>query len=250
MQTAMLNVLHDAGLRVDGIAFDGVLHRCPVDGKPHGQDGAYIAHLDPPSSIWWQNWRTGQGGSWTAKEQQHLTPAEREALSQRIEGAKKTRAEEQARRHSEAASKAHCIYQAAVDCISHDYLTAKGVKPVPGLKVSRQPDKYPALIIPVYNQVGAVMSLQFIQPDGTKRFLSGGQKKDCFFPIGKDASKPLVICEGLATGLSIHEATGLPILAAFDAGNMRHVAEMARDKYPQRETLIAADNDHEPMENN
>lgn len=52
---AFRTVIEAAGLRPGEIIADGALHRCPVDGKPNAKDGAYLLHLDPPASGWWQN---------------------------------------------------------------------------------------------------------------------------------------------------------------------------------------------------
>ena len=73
-----LDALCSAGLMVDSIDFDGALHRVPTADKPQGKDAAYIAHGDAPVSIWWQNWRSGESGTLTAKEQGKLTKAERD----------------------------------------------------------------------------------------------------------------------------------------------------------------------------
>jgi hypothetical protein len=40
-----------------------------------------------------------------------------------------------------------------------------------------------------------------------------------------------LICEGIATALSLHEATGLTVLAAFSAKNLEAVARMVGDRY-------------------
>jgi putative DNA primase/helicase len=102
------------------------------------------------------------------------------------------------------------------------------------------------LIVPVRNSRGELAGLQFIRPDGTKKFLTGTALSGSFFPIGgKDKESALVICEGVATGLSLHECLGLPVLAAFTAGNLSPVAKMARTRYPEREIILAADNDAE-----
>jgi len=234
-------VLESAGLAPGEIVIDGALHRCPTTDKPHGKDGAYIAHADAPASIWWQNWRTGHADTWTAKGQDKLTKAEREALTRRMTETRKAREAEQARVHAEAAAKAQAIYAAAAACEAHPYLTTKQVKAVPGLKLHKG-----ALVVPVHDEGGKVVSLQFIGEDGTKRFLTDGRKRGCFFSIGgKDTTKPLLICEGLATGLSLHESVGLPVLVAFDAGNLQPVAEMARARYPDRDIVLCADNDCE-----
>lgn len=55
--------LREGGLLIDSIDFDGQMHRVPVDGKPNGKDGAYIAYSDAPVSVWWHNWRSGETNS-------------------------------------------------------------------------------------------------------------------------------------------------------------------------------------------
>ena len=246
---AALDALRSAGLIVDEIEFDWALHRVPTQDKPNSKNGAYLAYGDAPASVWWQNWATDETGTWTAKGQGKLSPEARQALALRMEEARKARDEEQALIHTEAAAKSKAIYSAAADCTEHAYLTAKGVKAVSGLKVSTDP-KYDSLIVPLYNSEGTLAGLQFIGLDGSKRYLFGTNKKGSFFPIrGKDVEKPLVICEGLATGLSLHECLGFPALVAFDAGNLLLVAEMARAKYPERKIILAADNDTETKGN-
>jgi phage/plasmid primase-like uncharacterized protein len=42
----------------------------------------------------------------------------------------------------------------------------------------------------------------------------------------------------------LHEVTGLPVIAAFDSGNLLDVARSVRDRDPARPIVIAADNDH------
>jgi putative DNA primase/helicase len=235
-----LSKLRSVGLLMDSIVWDGTLHRVPVADKPRGRDGAYIAHADTPISIWWMNWRSGESGTWTAKTRDSFTPAEREALKQRMEANRKAREAEETCRHAEAAEKAGRIYDAATECVEHPYLTAKGVKPAPGLKVT--PDG--RMVVPLRDEAGKLVSLQFIDADGGKRFLTGGRKKGCFFSIGgKNSGKPLLIAEGLATGLSLYECVVNPCLVAFDAGNLLHVAGLARRLYPTREIILCADND-------
>lgn len=244
IMTAALSALCEVGLLVDSIEFDGVLHRVPTSDKPNNKNGAYIAHGDAPVSVYYQNWRSGESGTWTAKGQDKFTKVEREAFSRRIEESRKARETEQARVYTEAASKAQSIYAAAMDCTEHPYLERKSVTICHGLKLH----KSGSLIVPAYDEAGNIPTLQFILPqkpeDGRdKNFLTGGRKKGCYFPIGNDAAKPLIICEGLATGLSLHECLGWPVLVAFDAGNLQPVAELARARHPEREIILAADYD-------
>ena len=237
--TSFRTVIEAAGLRPTEIIQDGQLHRCPVDGKPSAKDGAYALHLDPPVSGWWQNWRTGEADTWAAKNERSLSPAERKALQVRIEVDRRTREAETAKRHAEARENARRILANATNCTAHPYLERKGVKPCPGLKIGTDG----RLVMPVLGEDGKPMSLQFIAEDGGKLFLSSGRTRGGYFAI-KGKKGRLYICEGLATGLSIHEATGHTVLCAFNAGNLEPVAGHARKKYPDREMVLCADDDH------
>jgi len=229
-----------AGLVPGEIIPDGAIHRCGTVGKERGQDGAYLFHADPPASGWYQNHRTGQAENWTDGNSDALTPAEREALAHRIETDKQARQEETAKRQAEARAKAKEIWGAAEPCpAKHPYLVRKGIQPH-GARKGRDGQ----IILAVLDEKGAVMSLQFIGVDGQKLFLPGGQIRGGFFVIGKDKAGRLCICEGFATGASIHEATGATVLVAFDCGNLAAVAAMARRLYLKREIIVCADDDH------
>ncbi|SNR81535.1 putative DNA primase/helicase [Humidesulfovibrio mexicanus] len=233
-------VIEAAGLRPGEIMADGTLHRCPVDGKPNAKDGAYVLHVDAPASGWWQNYRTGDADTWTAKEERRLSPAERQALQARIEEDRRAREAETVTRHAEARKKALYVLAKAQDCTAHPYLERKGARACHGLKVGEDG----RLLVPVLSPAdGKAMSLQTIAADGGKLFLSGGCTKGGYFAIKGNAG-PLYIAEGLATGLSIHEATKQTVLCAFNAGNLEAVATHARQKYPDRELVLCADDDH------
>ena len=55
----------------------------------------------------------------------------------------------------------------------------------------------------------------------------------------------LCICEGLATGATIYQATGHATAVAFDAGNLEPVAKALRAKFPGLVLVVCADNDTE-----
>lgn len=233
-------VIEAAGLRPDNILADGHLHRCPVDGKPHALDGSYKLFLDSPPSGWWQNWRTQEADTWTAKEERSLSKAERQALQVRIEADRRARQEEEAKRQAEARDKAQRILAHATECTAHPYLERKGVRPCPGLKVGDDG----RLLVPVLSpEDGKLMSLQTITADGGKLFMAGGRTKGGYYVIKGNLGR-LYICEGLVTGLSIREATGQTVLCAFNAGNLEIVAAYARQKYPNRELVLCGDDDH------
>lgn len=253
--TAFTESLRAAGLVVEHVRTDGHLHRCGTTDRPRGKDGAYRIHLDDPACCWWKNWRSGDEGSRTTKPEKDLTPAERKALRERIAAARKEAEEEQATRWAASAKLARIIWDRAGGASdAHPYLQRKGVPALAGIR-QREWRGVTELLLPVLNASGQLVSLQFILPekpaDGPdKRFLKGGRTAGGYCPIpAKDSAKdgPLLIAEGYATAASLHLATGHACLVAFNAGNLLAVARMARDKYPDREIILCADNDCETM---
>ena len=53
----------------------------------------------------------------------------------------------------------------------------------------------------------------------------------------------VVVVEGYATGATVHEATGLHVVVAFNAGNLLPVAKRLHEINPEPRIIIAADND-------
>ena len=184
------------------------------------------------------DYSSGMESHWQADNATPYTEAELKANRQKFAAAKVQRESETARRHLSAAMDAAQRLTKATPCTEHAYTTAKGVQCY-GLKI----DAAGALIVPMINTEGKTHSLQTITADGEKRFLSGGRVKGCYHAIGKPAGM-LIVCEGYATGASIHESTGHAVAVAFNAGNLEAVAVALRRKYPALKIIIAADDDH------
>lgn len=229
--------LEAAGLRPSEIIADGKLHRCPVEGKPGAKDGAYVLHLDDPPAGWWQNHRAGTEGRWTAGN--NGTKPSEDQIRER-EATRQRRETEKEASHAEAAQRARKLLAEAQPCADHEYLKRKGVQTCPGLKVATGG----LLLVPVLGPDGQAQSVQTIGADGAKLFMTGGRMFGGYFAINGDEGL-LWVCEGLATGLSLHEATGHTVLVAFTAGNLEAVARMAREKYPEREIILAGDDDRQ-----
>lgn len=124
--------------------------------------------------------------------------------------------------------------------VKHPYLEKKRIKPrlMPWL------DRYNNLVIPVLDIAGQIHSLQFISPEGGKRFLSGGTIKGHFYQLwtGPEA---IVICEGYATGITLyqHYTPECSVVVAFNAGNLKPVAQALHYSNPDKEIIIAGDCD-------
>ena len=234
------DVLNGKGLIPAEIIADGKLHRCPTQAKPNKQNGAYIAHLDTPATLWWCNWESVEQGTFTDTEERTFSQAEKEALRQRQAIVKQQREDEFARRQAAAAQKAQSELNASIPCSpEHPYLQRKGIPPLGAVR--QAPNG--TLLIPVQDASGNVQTLQRIAPDGEKRFLTGGKVHGGHFVIQGKPEKAVAVCEGYATGASIHLACGYTVYVAFSANNLPIVAGAVRNAFPDKSILICGDND-------
>lgn len=176
--------------------------------------------------------------TWQASGSKPYTQDERIAHRKIVESMRQQREADKAQCNKTAAAEAEQRWQSAKPCISNVYLANKGVQPY-GVKLEGQ-----SLLIPIRDTEGVMLSLQVIDPNGSKRFQFGGRVKGCFHLIG-NPNGVLIVCEGYATGASIHECTGKAVAVAFNAGNLEPVATALHTKYPALTMLLAADNDHQ-----
>ena len=218
------------------IIADGQRHRFSTNGSPSDKSGWYTLYMDNIPAGEFGCWRRGIRQTWCARKASSLTPREQEARRTRLKAIKRQRNKETARRHEEAARKAQRIVELAQPAAEHPYLRRKGISSHGARRVESE------LVIPIYDSRGEITSLQFIDEGGGKRFLPGGKVSGGYSPIGP-LEDDLYICEGFATGASIQEATGAAVAVAFNAGNLRPVAEAMRAKHPQLDIVLAADND-------
>lgn len=167
--------------------------------------------------------------------QDKLDPSVREARIHEIQKDIQKAQEEDQRI---AAQKANAIFKASKECYEHPYLKKKHIKPF-GVKIYES-----GLLIPIFDIDGRLISLQFVDEDGQKRYLGRAKKKGGFFSIG-DLEKydTLIICEGYATGATIYDILHKPVIVAFDSGNLKAVAIEIRKKYKDKKIIFAADND-------
>ncbi|MBE8598143.1 toprim domain-containing protein [Xenorhabdus sp. BG5] len=108
-----------------------------------------------------------------------------------------------------------------------------------------------SLLLPLTTLSKAVTGAQIIKLNGEKKLLSGSQKKGAFIALSELGDNPdtVVITEGYATALTINQLHQGTVLAALDAGNLLTVAKAVRERWPDTNIIIAADNDwHHPDE--
>lgn len=225
------NVLSDQlGYAPDYITGDSKLHRFKDnDGK---MNGAYVLHLDNRPAGYFQCFKQGIKQNWKADGSFMPLPAFQ------VQASAKARQIEESAKHLLAAEKACYIWNKAPPApASHPYLVKKHIG-IHGARLGRDN----TLMISLYNTKEEIVNLQFIGEEGSKRFLSGGQKKGCFYWIGEHTSD-ILIAEGFATACSLHEDSGLLTVVAFDAGNLTEVAKNIKSLAPNANLIICGDND-------
>lgn len=247
------NFMRDMGLVVSGEhpIMDGKLHRVRTEqDKSKEFSGAYILHGDGLPAGYAQNFRTGDKQTWKSKGY-HISSEDLSRM--RAESAQKLQERELAihRQHEEVSTKiSESIGTLSEAKSDQAYLVKKGIQNHKGIFE----DKYRNMVIPAYDETGRIWVNQTIYPDGNKRFTAGGKKEGNFHVVGGleqlNKSNVIIIAEGYATAATITEATNIPVVAAFDSGNLKNVAKKLNQKYPDKPIIIAGDDDmHRTLEN-
>jgi putative DNA primase/helicase len=232
------DAIQSAGLIPPDMIEPGKFHRFPGEGKRNGNTAAWCKLFPDGIGGIYGDHSTGFTADWQARRETPYTQAEREVFKRQ---AAETKAQDEAERkdkQAEAAIKAAGMWKAAMPAPEgHPYLIRKGIKPS-GARLHND-----ALVIPM-RAGGEIQSLQFIGPDGDKRFLTGGRVTGCYFSMGNPkGAAALCIAEGFATGATIHEATGYPVAVAFNAGNLGPVAKAMRERFAELPLILCADDD-------
>ena len=248
----LLKRMAEYDLRPKTILWDGRCHRFPGAGKQRGTDAWYIAYPDRRGAHF-GDWSTGTKEHWMIARDKPFTDAEKRKWHEQKEQWER----EQKEKREAAQEQVRTIWKAAepVDMKKspHPYMANKRLIDASGLRVSTQVwiDKekgwqMPAgvLLVPMSRE-GRMVNVQRIAPDGKKRFWPKAEVIGACHVIGGGNSNwdTVYVCEGWATGYTIHIATGCPVVVAFSAGGLMTVAVALRNKRDPKRIIIAADND-------
>ncbi len=224
------------------IEADGAIHRYrDPDGKPGNKDLWYVLYPDAVPAGAFGDWRAGVSHKWSAASKREMSAEDRAYFQRRMDEVRRQHAQVEARRHAQAAAKANLIWATCLPAeAGHPYLVKKGVT----AGIARKSGE--ALVLPILSLDNRLQSIQFIQPNGAKRMLTGGAKKGHCIPCSSHQENPsrIIICEGWATGRTLAELDPpATVLAAIDAGNLESMAMNARIKWPDLPRVIACDDD-------
>ena len=229
--------MQTAGIRSPAeIKPDGQLHRFCNSDKHRDLSAWYVFYADGIPAGSFGDWRLGIKQNWHALQIQSLNETESLEHQKRVYQLHQMHEVMDQERALEAAKHAQKLWEQASDAsMDHPYLLKKGIQ-AHGIR-----EYQGKLVIPV-QQGDTLQSLQWIEANGTKRFLKGAKVKGGYFAVGTP-NGILCLCEGYATGASLFEATGHAVVIAFHAGNLKAVAILLRQQFPETKLIICADDD-------
>jgi putative DNA primase/helicase len=253
---SVLGQLRDAGLLVDELDI-GVRRRCRIadDRERRGWYHLHELRTDRGDLLIvgsYGVWRGNDPGTLKVEisKATPLNAEQREALKARIAEDRKAEAARRKAEAERASNRATAMWKRLAETGDSEYLQRKGVI-AHGVRFGPSG----SVIVPMLDVAGRIWGLQAIYPKAHPKRARTGRDKD-FWPAGLAKQghfhligSPMVgvcclVAEGYATGASLHEATGLPVAVAFDAGNLVHVAQALRGRYRGLRVLVCADDDH------
>ena len=167
IEVAFAQAIREAGIGDTVIPADGRLHRFPtLDDRRGKRCGWAVLHADGAPSGIAGDWRTGERITWRPPG-----PVGPKVLAS-IREAQQRRQREDRSRWARAAAKAVALLaRLPAAPADHPYLVRKGIEPRPCRITCND-----ALVVPVADaETDQIISLQYIRPDGEKRFLVGGR---------------------------------------------------------------------------
>lgn len=214
------------------------------DDKGSKKSGWYVCHefrLDNGNVA-----ITGKFGNWKDSDQKHnidvdwkgFSAEEQEKLKVQQQEQQKAAQKEKLESQNQAKERANKIWGNLPTQGYSDYLKRKKVFEL-SARFCRG-----SIVVPVFNAQLEIVSLQFIQANGDKKFITGGQKEGCFYFYGDiENAEQIVLCEGFATAASLYMALKIPVVSVFDCYNLPKAGKAIRARYPKTHLIIAADND-------
>lgn len=254
MLDEVLGQFADYGLEpVQPLVF-GKLTRCKTaQDKGKEKNGWYVVHEHRTEKG--ETLIFGSFGDWRSGETQkikvkagRMSAEEREVMRARQEEAKRRAAEVAANAARRAANRAASLFKRMPEKGRSTYLDRKQIV---GVGVRYAP-RSGAFLVPMSNVRDQIVGLQVIFPEkqqDTGRDKSywpyGMSKEGAFHLIGPhpEPGEAILVCEGYATGASLHMATSLTVAIAFDAGNLMLVSKAMRERFPGRPIIVCRDDD-------
>lgn len=266
--------------RLHEILVDNELYLCGSFGVFHGDDSGtqkidLARRCDKCSAAVPLRERKCPACGCTKLRRAELSAEQKAALAARLAEDKRRAAAETQARIDVASQWASAVWRASlpIDNIAeHDYLARKhltaagGARIYPGNDgvqlVGADAEDYTylagfanALVVPLMDAAGRVYGLQFIlsrahhgerirRTERDKEYWPAGMSvAGHYYLIGPSPAGVLLIAEGFATGMTLHQATGQPVAVAWAANNIGPVCAALKRHYRKARQIICADDD-------
>lgn len=257
MYDSLLQQAREHGYDITEIKLRDKIERFKTKSKPNHKNGWYIAGelLPTPGKpkigiLTIGDWETGEKHTFTtakymdSKENIYIDMA----IKRHMEEFKKQREKD----YKPAALVANRNYLASEDIDPEfEYFKNKKIVGFKGLSQLRMTSTG-KLLIPMFSgeSIDDITSHQTIDTDGEKRFLPDGKVSGSYFKLASNSdldvlSKECIICEGVATGITIFHALdgNVDVVIAFNANNLFPVCEKIVKLYGTENVRILADDD-------
>jgi putative DNA primase/helicase len=232
------------GFTLPTLIFDGSIHRFARNGK---KDNCwYVAHESYSPrynerfiAVIFGDWATQDQFKFTSKPSKPIPQEEIDARIKQIDDDRKKREAEIELQRKRCKEKATYILLNGIDTAPHSYMKKKGFDHNYGAKIYKG-----LLAIPMLNIDGEIVGAEMIDSTGGKKYLAGTNLKGAMFSIpSRHDYTDVLVCEGFATAVSCHLATGLPSIVCFTVSNIENVARHIKEKHPECIITICGDND-------
>ena len=213
----------------------GQWHRCATLAHPRKKNGSIKLTADERAGFAIAFDGDGETHVWRPRD---AAIAEQHAVDA-AEITERLRLRRDSERAGTLAALAH--YNAATPLLhaAHPYLQTKRIEVMHGCHGLRV-DATGALLVPMLRN-GSILSVQRIAIDGSKLFASGAPTKGAIWPLERPNAPVTVLCEGLATGVTIFAAlASATVLVCFSSANLVAVAS---ELNLSGLIAVAADND-------
>lgn len=250
----VIGQLQAAGLLVDYLKV-GEKARCKIEGDREKRGWYWLHEVTMADGTHvlvgsYGVWRGDDNGAQKiALQKQAFTAEQKAAIRARLAEDRKRADMERGAEIARAAQRAEAMWRRCSATGDADYLARKNVQGH-GVRYTEKG----AVVVPMMDTAGRIAGLQFIlsrrqhaariQRTGRdKEYWPGGMEKKGRFHLIGLPTWIVLVAEGYATAATLHEATGLPVAVAFDAGNLMPVAQALHKRYKSAKVLVCADDD-------
>lgn len=238
------------GYTIRNLELDGKIHRLDRSGKKSAWYVGWTANRMKGDgqivTAVFGDWKTGETFEYKTNGATKLTRAESKIMKEWVAEAAQQAEAERKSLEADAIKRARELWESGSrTSTSSEYLEKKKLTKLYGAR-SQMEDRGRTLYIAMRGiDSDAVVGLQRINEDGTKRFVTGQRISNNFAVIGQldDTTETVLVCEGWATGATLHEATSQTVVCAMAASNIKRVVAQLSKRWPGLSITVCGDND-------